>query len=302
MENPRTVNYQQILDRLSMVESAVVSNGGALASSRIGQYKRDISRLNDPTVLANLRGHFTEEQLVQLLFTLGEVSELWTIFETLHPRYSTVLSKRLRDILGGPVSAADELDRNTGGRAHNVQFELLLMAQLAHSGLPILDDTLTDVKSRFRDRDLLFECKRPQRSTSVRPCLRDALHQLIHQARNQNAGSLKMVAISLSKVLTEGKTLWKVSDEHEGLALMGQAIEAEMKPHARYFGQQAGPHVAGVIVYATASVLRTKTGSPGNVSQQVFFANPDAEAGVERDALEWFGIYESGKQSAFAKN
>lgn len=32
------MNYQQIRDRLLTVESVVVSNGSALANSRIGQY------------------------------------------------------------------------------------------------------------------------------------------------------------------------------------------------------------------------------------------------------------------------
>jgi len=259
-----------------------------------GQYKRDVARLANPKILENLGEHFTGKQMVQLLFSLGEASEIWAIFEALHPTYASILEKRLADILSGPVGAADEKTQNSSNRARNTQFELHLMAQLVIAGFPLLDNTLTDVQSRFADRDVLIECKRPQRVESIRACIRDALHQLKRESQVNSTGSLKFAALSLSKAITGGADLWKVADEHEGNAVLEARIGEIMKPHARFFGHQAGSDIAGALVYATASILRVDSGSPGNITQQVFFPNPAASSVVERQAADWFAAFSKG--------
>jgi hypothetical protein len=291
------MSYQQLLERLNGIEVAVLGAGQKMSQSRLGKYKRDIARLADPAILAELPRHFTPPEMKDLFFTVAEVFELRTIFEALMPQHSAVLIPKLRELLSGPSSSADEVAHNKSAHARNVQFELFLMAQLATCGFRVIDGTLTDVRFIHAGREFLMECKRPQAATGIRSAVRAAVHQLLNQPRNRKTGSVKVVALSLTKVLYEGTRLLRVYDEREAGRVVREGIEEQINGVLRYAHQCAGDGIAGIFAYASASVLRVSEAAPANVMMQVFFNNPHASGDIASATEEWWNAYEAAERT-----
>jgi hypothetical protein len=288
------MTYQEMLEQLCTLEKELLSLGYAVGNSRLGRYKRDIAKLATPAVLQDLLGSFSRTELNQLFFTFAELYELNTIFSTLNLNYQSILMGRLGTVLAGPSSAAEESDSNNSSRARNVQFELFLMAQLLRAGFPLADGTLTDVRTSFNNRAVLIECKRPQRSSGVQAAIRHGVKQLMEQPRNQVPNALKIVAISLSKVLTEGDKLLRIEDETIANSAVDEAIYSEIVPHLNYFRRRAGAQVTGILVYASASGIRTRAMSPATFMRQLFFDNPHVSKADYTDTENWFNTYERG--------
>jgi hypothetical protein len=288
--------YDQILSRIREIENVITSSGRSSANTRLARYKKAFEILADPVKLQRLTELFTKEERIQLFATMGELYELNRIFDVLGPKYPELLLPKVRDLLSGPDAAGGEV--STGGKsshARNIQFELFVMAEFSAAGFSISDNSLTDVRSIHNGQAVLVECKRPQRDSSVHGSLKDALRQLNGQPRNQVPGALKIVALSLTKVLTdEVGIVGTPTGAHAG-EFVRSWIEKAIDPHLKYVQRNGGANLGGVLAYAAMSAIQADTGNPATVMMQVFFDNPAADTDTLASAKSWFHAFSSSE-------
>jgi hypothetical protein len=286
------MTYAEMLDQIKALEAWLIAVAQDPYNTRLSKYKHDISILADPAKLANLRSHFSEPELRGLFFTFTEIHELSTIFSTLNAQHEHVLKDRFLEAITGPASSVMEKPSNSSNRPRNLQFELLLMAHLAGAGFPIVDTRLSDIQTSFMDRTIIIECKRPQREKSIHAAIKDGVQQLQRRHSGNQLKSIPVLALSLTKVITEGHIMLRAPDARSALEALSGAIHQIIEPHVPYFHAQARNSVAGILVHATACIIRQNTHSPATVAMQVFFDNPQMNAEDYKMAEKWFQEYE----------
>jgi hypothetical protein len=288
-------HYEQIVSKILEIETSIKATGKYLPNTRLARYKKSFEILADPVKRARLTEFFSKEERIQLFATMGELYELARIFEVLGPKYPTLLFPKVRDLLSGPDNAAHEgINGGKPVHARNIQFELFVMAEFSAAGFPLVDETLTDVRTIHDGKTILVECKRPQSPSSVHGTLRDAVQQLNERPRNQIPGALKMVALSFSKILTnEVGLVGAPSGWHAG-EFVREWLEKSVDPHMRYAQRKGGATFGGILAYAAMSAIQGDTGNPATVMMQVFFANPAATPETIKAAESWFETFSSG--------
>jgi hypothetical protein len=286
------MTYSEMLAQIEDLETWLRAAGVEPRSTRLSKYKGDISILADPKKLQNLLTHFNESELRELFFTFTEVNELHTIYSVLSPHHESLLKGRFSEVVTGPPSSAAEKPSNSGNRPRNIQFELLLAALFVKAGFPVVDDPNSDVQTGFEHRRIIVECKRPQRLTGIRAAIKDGVNQLRKRLESGDTDAVGVLALSLTKVLTEGDTLIRAPDTRIALKVLSRTIQQHIQPREPYFQAQARSSVAGILVHASAPTIPQNPPSIATVSMQLFFNNPVAMDDDQKFVERWFHEYD----------
>jgi len=286
------MNYSEMLAQIDALEIGIRTHGLDPRNTRLAKYKRDISILADPNKLKSPRTHFSEPELRELFFTFTEVNELHTIFSALSPQHENVLKPRFLEVITGPPSSAAEKTSNSGNRPRNFQFELLLASLFLQAGFPIMEDASADIRTEFMNRPIFVECKRPQRQTGIHAAIKDGVSQLKKRLSDDATGAVGILALSLSKVITEGDTMLRAPDASTALRILTDKVHQLTEPQVPYFHAQAQSSVAGILVHASAPTIPQNPPSIATVSMQIFFDNPQVKAEDHNLVEGWFQEYD----------
>lgn len=117
--------------------------------------------------------------------------------------------------------------------------------------------------------------------------------QLTRQSRNDVNNALRIVALSMDKVLTDGDLLLHTRDESTAKRAINAAVQAETNTHIPYFHSLAVDRVAGILAVASVSMVHLGSMSPATTAMQVFFDNPQLGKVDYSDTTALFQEYQS---------
>lgn len=179
--------------------------------TRIGEYKRAIDTLlelyksDDQT---NVQKEFS--RIVTAVF---EASDLINIHKELAGLFDNELRSRIERYAKGPSNYTNEIISASSNVARNIAFELLVMAKLVAANLEINFEIKTDIAAKFENRNIVFECKRPQSLGKLGANVKDAFRQLELKYQNPTHSRLRgIVAIDISKLINPDFMLYEADD------------------------------------------------------------------------------------------
>ena len=217
------------------------------APTRVGEYQRAID-----TVLRAFRSSsfaVMRKELLSIITAMFEVNDLIEIHKSLAGRFDNSLVRHFRTYASGPVSYMDENVQTSSNIARNIAFELVVMAKLTRSGIPLDFRMATDVAAQFDGQSVLFECKRPQSLTSLESNIKKACRQL--EAKYGNAEpSLQsgIIAIDITKLINPDFMLYAQNDEHALDAGLSRLIDGFVSEYERLWQRQRDKRTIAVLL------------------------------------------------------
>jgi hypothetical protein len=190
--------------------------------TRLGEYQTALRDLTD----ANSRGSTLRNELPALNTAVYEAHELVEVYEALAGRHDDTLRKHLKTLAAGPAVYSEENPDSSSNRSRNVAFELAVMGYLAQAGLTLAFDSLADASATFKNRTLLFECKRPQSLAAVERNVKDALKQLSQRINGiQRVRHRGIVALDITKAMNPSFEVFTTEREQDIDFSMSQQVD-----------------------------------------------------------------------------
>jgi hypothetical protein len=116
-----------------------------------------------------------------------------------------------------------EEDENSN-QSRNVLFELSIASKMWRVGLTPELGEHPDVSCVVDQKLLLIECKRPMSVRSAKYLVTKARRQLLREIKKQPPGTRAVIALSLSKALNRGETLFAYDDEAQARRALDQHL------------------------------------------------------------------------------
>lgn len=209
----------KVEDSLAWLESTVPSIRG----TRFGAYARSVKQLAAKHA-ADEKDALTND-FETYANALLEANELVTITNYLRRAELCSARELIKKIAGGPVQYLKEDPAKVTNAPRNFATELQLAAKLHGAGLvPVLPNA-EDVRTRYRGRNIYFECKRPFTIDSVDKNLAKAASQLTSRYTRQNSLERGIVLCDLSRAANPEFGLLPVRDNDELDKAMNNEID-----------------------------------------------------------------------------
>jgi hypothetical protein len=234
-------SYEEILTELAQIRLGWKAYGHNLSATRVGFYEREVRRLIE--LGPEGRGMLSDAECGRAFLLSVETSELLFASSIALSREHLARSARIADIFSGPEFASKE-SGNGSNQPRNTLFELTLAAHIEQAGLCAEFGALTDVKTSFRGFSILIEAKRPQTLGKAEANIRRAVKQLA--ARSEPAPSLRLVAVCIGKMLTNGTHTLRAKTRDSMRARLDKEAN-DFFATTRRFWENKG-HVDGLLV------------------------------------------------------
>lgn len=227
--------FEEVLSRLEagLAIASEVGLAREAEESRFSRYREDLQRLVD-LVRRRREGALTKNQFaaavlerpLEYIVALSEGVQFGDILDQLADAEPTILKRKLRDTMRGPLLPSDE-DANSN-HARNTLFELALAARLKRAGFqPTLEEKRPDVTCRIDNRLFGFECKRVFSEAKVAERIVQASESLRSEleARGPDAGS-GVIVISVAKLLSPAQVPFRIQSQEAAMHLLDRWLEA----------------------------------------------------------------------------
>ncbi len=233
--------YREILVELQDARNTLAAFGYH-TQGRVETYERCLRRLAE-ALPDRIAESFTEEEAGEAILMFPEVMEFLSLVRALsrsphlmrHPRFKEVFS-------GGVLTIAEE---KTTPR--DVLFELTIASLLGTAGIPASIEGVADVESVFQGTPILVECKRIQSFDKLETRIGSANRQLGPRLDALGQGAIGLIALSLTKALTEGNKRLSPADEVQMNAAMAELMKRGQRNLARYWDRYT--NFDGVLVH-----------------------------------------------------
>lgn len=199
-------------------------------------------------------------------FSLCDVLLLYEVLPYIGSENPNLLRRKLKKIL---KTEAPHLESNTNNEARNTLWELKLFSRFKMVGIQAsLGDPDPDVFVRVNRREYYIQCKRvfSPKVNALRNNIIHAVKQLNSDLSGKDSNSLGILAISLDRVLTDGKLMLVTDSEETARRKMTQALDRVMHNFG-YLWQEPrliqNQRIVGVILHLSA---------PGILEQENIFA------------------------------
>ncbi|OIR18978.1 hypothetical protein GALL_13220 [mine drainage metagenome] len=284
-----TSSYHQLTGHLTEIERWLRSM--AVPVGRVALYRKTMERLTEVHAAGRIPETFSPDEIQSLILTFLEIEELKFINEHLAQVRDADLPSKLATTVGGPELTRGENPTKSNNHARNVLFELTLAATLASAGFMLEASGICDLRTSFEGRPVFIECKRPQSPGHVDRAIKDGMKQLERRLTGGPLGSLGILAISASKVITQGTQVFRVPTRE---AIVHQILSEEdsfMRRHGLTWIRKAPPNVIAVIVHIAAVGIANDEGQLYSGKQYVVHpieGRPDAEIALTRRFYQQF--------------
>jgi hypothetical protein len=194
--SPFETRANQLAETLRWLEGLGIRHEG----SRFSSYKKILDDVSAGCRPADMRrkGH-TNGRVYNAIF---ETEELCRAHRALAIQASVGVSQRLKHMIQGPRSYADEVTSASSNKARNFAFELALMANASINGLKLIEHESSDVTLSFGNYLVFIQCKRPQGQLKIPVRAQEAVKQLERSYATTNKSRIRgIVALDLSAAL-----------------------------------------------------------------------------------------------------
>lgn len=166
---------------------------------------------------------------------LMDVLDVWDTWRV-HEHNFPGIRGRIRKVFEkGPTLSEDENSKISDNQARNDLFVFFLAGKLIQAGVQVLSiDGISgnnnqiichgDIICKFQNEEILIECKRPQKSTSIHSCAKKARIQI------QKSGRKGCIALDCSKAIRPMGTLFDFSNDKEAHTTLLDKIEDDIVP------------------------------------------------------------------------
>lgn len=200
-----------------------------------------------------------------------EGAELRRIHRSLNDLDSDGLSERLRKFVKGPAHAAAEKPGASSNTPRDIAFELSVGARLRHVGVDVDFTEDADLRAKFADAVLYFECKRPQSHHQVHARIKGAQKQLVARLdSNENTvPSFGILCLSITKI--EGTTDLVLQARSQSVAsrAFDGLFQTFISRYRRKWKSPRDPRIVAVLLEVSGLVELT---GENRYSMQNFFA------------------------------
>ncbi len=197
--NDETKTFAELSDEFEEALTWIAGMGFNLAPTRLGKYRKLLA-----TLVADHRdGKFDQLKAEQdrHLENLFEVKEILHVYRGLKDGPVEGLTKKIKEIRGGPITRIEERHGGASGRSRNTMFELSTAAHLKRLGCAVDLSKVSDITAILDANKIVVECKRPQSKDMVVKDLNEGLSQGKRRiALDFIPSAFSIVAIDLSKV------------------------------------------------------------------------------------------------------
>lgn len=125
------------------------------------------------------------------------------------------IGEKLQKAVTGPIHSIDETQKNVAARNYLFEVATAARSHRPEQGVHVIFDAPSDTGVVVDDTEIWIECKRVTSANKIEANVRDASKQLERVlASNPDSAHRGIVALDVSKVLTQGDEIFVRQDEH----------------------------------------------------------------------------------------
>lgn len=276
----RTRTYPEILTELRDFREEWQKLDIRVSRSRFDAYERALIRLQQVVENPSLAENLTPTEVSFFYQMLPDIHEFNDVSRWLLKSHGVDFGGRVRKVFSGPEMQSDEKD-GASGLSRNTLFELTVASFFHQSGLPIDITGISDVVSEFEGRRVVVEAKRPLTKAGTRGLVREAVSQLKKRFSTGKGEAIGIIAISCSRIWTEGSKMAS-NAPNEAVQAALELAHQELSDDVR--GEwTSSEYVDAVLLYST--VVGSSTGADIHSFVTVLATRPEghpSEAPVAR--------------------
>lgn len=202
----KKITYKELVESVEKIDTILSELGIEYRShDRILQAIRLIKELDVVKENDDKRKEFMilNNKSGQIFTSLVELFELKHILENSVGWDKNVLKEKLVKILDGTLILSKETPKNS--HARNIFFELSLAAEFKRAGLNANINAINpDISVNIKERTYFIQCKRVFSENRLRKLIGEAKSQLINDLDTNNGENYGVIALSLSRMFTNG--------------------------------------------------------------------------------------------------
>lgn len=202
----RTRTYSEILAELRAFREEWRKLDIRVSRSRFDAYERALIRLQFLVENPGSSENLTPADVSFFYQMLPDIHEFNEVSRWLLKSHGIDFGDRVRKVFSGPEMQSAEKDGSSGA-SRNTLFELTVASLFHRSGLPIDITGISDVVSEFEERRVVVEAKRPLTKAGTRALIREAVRQLQRRFATGKGDAIGIIAVSCSRIWTEGKMM-----------------------------------------------------------------------------------------------
>lgn len=262
----RRITYGELLKKLENLDPVLQDLGiSAGKNDRIHTYIKHVGEMNARLGTPDLNKYLAENNKQgECFFSVVELQELANIIEHLDfkSQKKNVLKEKFKEILNGTVLPKDEQPANS--KARNTMFELSLASDFQHCGYgAILCGPNPDFLVEVNARRYFFQCKRTFGEKAIPRLLNEAYGQLERDLKNPAVGDRGIIALSVTRVFTQGYKALVVDSVEEARDELWKNLQDVLKNYGNHWHNLPNKRVVAVIIHmCTPVILRSNPGTP----------------------------------------
>lgn len=271
--------YDEIANDLTNALAWFRNFGVEYEKTRIGEYQRAVELL--VSAHRDARLDVLQREFPRINNALFEVHDVIYIHRALAGRFDAELDRYVRAYASGPITYTNEKPQNASNFGRNIGLELSVMAALARAEIPLDFSIPTDVATKFGNRTLLFECKRPQSAEAVKQRVKDAFRQLEQKYQTAQRSRYRgIIALDITKVLNPEFKLYVTNDRVSIDQIMSRLVDGFLVDHRASWELRRNSKTIGILVrLRQMSVVEAATSSKLFYGQQ-FALTPISHVGA----------------------
>lgn len=218
--------YSELIDEFKDLDEYILRLGLKVKpSDRVHQAIGQITKVNsvlgkpefeDILKKVNVNGAF--------VFSHTELAELASALEFVKTQDTAMARLKLEKILKGPLLTSDE--NTTNNEARNTVFELNLGSLLSRGGFKVKLKENPDLVATKYKRNYFIQAKRVYSENGIEKNINEAYTQLKRDLIGKDKNTFGVIAISITRAITDGNKLLEAGSEKSGLArLSGELLQ-----------------------------------------------------------------------------
>ena len=179
---------------------------------------------------------YTESEASDVILMFAEIAEFLFVVDTLPKSPHLLKHPRFKEIFSGgllPVAESKTTPRDT-------LFELTVAALFERAGLHSDILAVADVETVFLSTPICTECKRLQSFGALETRIGEAHHQLVPRIAARGKAAIGLIALSVTKALTEGTKKLITQDEAQMHEAMHNLVQSSQDNLALYWERYVG--------------------------------------------------------------
>jgi hypothetical protein len=241
------IKFEQIKNELNDAMEWLNSLGITPNNGRFCLYNKALCELFSNYKESKTNGFNNLPKMVNAIY---EVFDLIEIHKGLSNITQKEISKLAKFYQKGVEEYTNEKTKNSGNKARNTAFELLVSSKLHISSIDVNLTTISDISSQFENNHLLIECKRLQSENNIQKNIKDAKYQLKNKIHNPTKSrTCGIIALDFTKLLNPNFDLLVTKNDQATQKCLDEKTDYFVENYQKYWNKNLGRNVLGVLTY-----------------------------------------------------